>query len=1206
MYRQSTTSVAPGIKLGVMRVLFVNVFLATLILLFSTSLFGQQLTGNLSGTATDSTGATVPGAAIELKNLDSGDIRTSKTNGDGYFVIPAVPPGKYSVKVSAAGFAAWQEDGIVVTQGASLTVPNIVLKVGSTKTEVEVISEGAAAVAADTGAVSTTLNQTMVDEFTLSGRDAGELIKIMPGMGQNNGLAANSSFNGSDHVTGSNSGPAGSYSSNGLVPHGSMAYMLDGANLLDNNMGTQIANVNPEMVSEVKLMVSSYGAEFAHGPVVFQAFSKSGGKGFHGEGYFFARNSSFNAVDSFQKAEGNKIVDSHYYYPGGNIGGPVIVPGTHFNRNRDKLFFWFGYEYMSQHPAGSLTEFVVPTPQMKAGNYSPAYINTLTQSGAWSAAYNTPCAGNTSANPHGSTSNGCQTTGIVDGMVPQSQFDPTGSAYLKLMPDANLDSTKTGGYNYGYNNTAAQNRWEQSEKVDYAVNDNTKLSVTYTYQKEFDHHPIATWWAPGQALPYPSSMDAHTPSKVIALNFTKVFSATLVNEFVGSYATYLNTLALANPDAVNPSKLGMNYQGLFGVKETVMANTISWSGALPEFMPNASFGGPAFSGNFGAHKFDPALGDNLSKVWGTHTLKFGFYWARMGNQQDTYVNNAGPQGLFDFETGGATSTNNPVTDMLIGHASGYSQSNNIMAPINQYNQISFFAQDAWKASRKLTINYGIRLDHIGQFYVPGSNGDLVWDPAKYSFTSTGTVNNGLVYHSIDSSVPISGWSSPTFYYEPRLSAAYDLFGNAKTVLRGGAALFYFNQGYLQDSTSSTNGQINYSYGNGLSSLAGIANLTGLPTGNGSLNGSTISPTDMNDNKMAHTWTYNVTVSQALPFRSVAEISYVGSTTKDMEIGSSNNKINDANIISEGAFFTPDPQTGVTPCIRGVACNGLNTNDYMKYQSYSDVYVMTHGSHSKYNSVQATWTRAVKPVVVVANYTFGKVLGTFDGISGNGSDNNGTVDSTDINKNYGVESYDHTHIFNFSYSLDLPKLTQNRGLGQAINGWTLSGWTGVQSGTPLESNAVGFNASWANNVSNQSYLGTNAITLMPVLTCDPRKGLKSGQYFNTSCFSAPAAGTQGTEMWPFIHGPSVINSDMSLFKTFQLTESKRIQFRLQAYNFLNHANAAFNVQDNSDIKLNFSSNNGASQSSSNTNGTTTGTPKFAQGNRLIEFAVKFYF
>jgi hypothetical protein len=1181
-----------------MRVFFVNVFLATLILLFSNSLFGQQLTGNLSGTATDSTGATVPGAAIELKNAASGDIRVSKTNGDGYFAIPAVPPGKYSVRITAAGFATWQEDGIVMTQGASLTVPNIVLKVGSTKTEVEVISEGASAVVADTGAVSTTLNQTMVDEFTLSGRDAGELIKIMPGMGQNNGLAGNASYNTADHVTGSNTGPAGNYSANGTLPHGSMSYMLDGANLLDNNMGTQIANINPEMVSEVKLMVSSYGAEFAHGPVVFQAFSKSGGKGFHGEGYFMARNSIFNAEDSFQKAEGNKTVASHYYYPGGNIGGPVIIPGLHFNKNRDKLFFWFGYEYMKQQPAGSLAQYFVPTPQMEAGNFSHAYLDALPQSGAWAYGFKVPCdTGNTSGMC------GTGTNPFPGGMVPTSMIDPNGMAYLKLMPAANESLSATGGYNYGFNNTLPQNRWEQSEKVDYAINDNTKLSVSYTYQKEFDHHPIDTWWAPAQALPYPTSIDAHTPSKVLAVNFTKVFSPTLVNEFIGSYATYLNTLAPSNPDAINPSKLGMTYGSLFGVKQTQMSNLLSWDSGIADFMPQANFGGPAFSGNFGAHKYDPSLADNVSKVWGTHTMKFGFYWGQMGNKQTTLQDNAGMQGEFHMEHWGSTSSGNTITDLLIGHAAQYEQTNNILDPSNQSNQISFYAQDSWKAGRKLTINYGIRLDHVGQFYSPGGNGDLVWNPSAYNFANTATPNNGLIWHAINSSAPLSGWASPTFYYEPRISVAYDVFGNAKTVLRGGAAKFYFLQGYLQDTSASTNGQVNYVSGSALNSFAGISSLTGVPTGMGSLNGSTITPSIMNDNKAPHTWTYNLTISQALPFRSVGEFSYVGSATRDMVIGSGNDKLDDANIIPMGAYFTPDPLTGVTPCIRGVVCNNLTSNDYMKYQSYSDIYVMQHGSFSNYNSFQATWTRSVKPVILMANYVFGKVLGTYDGISGNGSDNAGTVNGFDINKNYGPEAYDHTHIFNLSYSIDLPKVTHNRAAGQAVNGWTLSGWTGIQSGNPLEANAVGFNTQWANNVSNSSYLGTNAENLMPNLVCDPRKGLASGQYFNPNCFATPAAGTNGTQIWPYIHGPANILSDMSLFKTFQLSESKRVQFRLQAYNFLNHANSAFNIQDNSDIKLIFAS---ADPAARNTNTTTTGFTKFQVGNRLIELAVKFYF
>src|SRR5947209_6581695 len=123
--------------------------------------------------------------------------------------------------------------------------------------------------------------------------------------------------------------------------------MFDGANLVDpGNQGTQIADINQDMTAEVKVLMSGYDAAYAKGPVVFQAYSKSGGAQFHGEAYLYARNSILNSEDAYQKSQGIPKPDSHQYYPGGNIGGPVLIPWTNFNRERNKLFFWFGYEYM--------------------------------------------------------------------------------------------------------------------------------------------------------------------------------------------------------------------------------------------------------------------------------------------------------------------------------------------------------------------------------------------------------------------------------------------------------------------------------------------------------------------------------------------------------------------------------------------------------------------------------------------------------------------------------------------------------------------------------------------------------------------------------------------------------------------------------------------------------------------------------------------
>ena len=263
--------------------------------------FGQQLTGTLSGTTMDSTGAVVANAKVTMKNELSGDVRTTISNGSGYFSITAIQPGTYTVTVSAAGFKQWAQNGVVFAQGDNRTLPNIALQVGGANETVE-ITAGALTVPTDNAEVSTTLNTTLVQDVPILGRDAGELLKLMPGMVATNGLNQGNSFN--DKVVGTNSGPVGAYSSNGTQPNGAMAFMLDGANLVDpGNAGTQIANINQDMVSEVKVLMSSYSAEYAKGPVIFQAFSKSGGTQYHGEGYLYTRNSAMNSIDAYTHSQ---------------------------------------------------------------------------------------------------------------------------------------------------------------------------------------------------------------------------------------------------------------------------------------------------------------------------------------------------------------------------------------------------------------------------------------------------------------------------------------------------------------------------------------------------------------------------------------------------------------------------------------------------------------------------------------------------------------------------------------------------------------------------------------------------------------------------------------------------------------------------------------------------------------------------------------
>ena len=169
-------------------------------------------------------------------------------------------------------------------------------------------------------------------------------------------------------MTGTNNGPAGSFSANGTQPYGSTDVYLDGANLIDpGNAGTQVANINQDMTDSVKYLSASYGAEYAKGPAVLQAFSKSGGQKFHGEGYIYARNTAvgyandwYNKNQQLRRTNRTALTPQSFYYVGGNIGGPIFFP--HFNHNRDKLFFWAGYEYMDQHPYNSpVSQMNVPT-----------------------------------------------------------------------------------------------------------------------------------------------------------------------------------------------------------------------------------------------------------------------------------------------------------------------------------------------------------------------------------------------------------------------------------------------------------------------------------------------------------------------------------------------------------------------------------------------------------------------------------------------------------------------------------------------------------------------------------------------------------------------------------------------------------------------------------------------------------------------------
>jgi hypothetical protein len=323
------------------------------------------------------------------------------------------------------------------------------------------------------------------------------------------------------------------------------------------------------------------------------------------------------------------------------------------------------------------------------------------------------------------------------------------------------------------------------------------------------------------------------------------------------------------------------------------------------------------------------------------------------------------------------------------------------------------------------------------------------------------------------------------------------------------------------------------------------------------------------------------------------------------------------------------------CPPGQTCAAGPTftpNDYRPLVNYQAIKLYQHGGYANYNSLQVSAQKQSGNLFVFSNFTFGKVLGTRDGSTANGNGNGNVLDPFSLAPNYGPLGYDHTKVFNVSFSYKLPNpIHGNALLAAPINGWQLSGYTTYQDGANLQATNPVLNATYntvatqapftmpsgqlSNAPSTSTFFGTNEFpnALMPILVCNPSKGLQKGQRFNPNCFAAglpPTAttyGQQGQYIWPYMRNPHYWGSDLAIFKAFKVTESQRFEVRVSATNWLNHPNAAFDLSgSNADDKLIFNGYSTGSALATNTNTSTTGTPAAKVGYRWMQFAGKYYF
>ncbi len=629
------------------------------------------------------------------------------------------------------------------------------------------------------------------------------------------------------------------------------------------------------------------------------------------------------------------------------------------------------------------------------------------------------------------------------------------------------------------------------------------------------------------ALPYPTSQNANQDSNVYSANLVHVFSPTLTNEFVFADATFLNPIVLGNPSVVDPTAMGFHMTGLFNNPYTpMMPSTYGYQGqgAGVTGFSTYQYGEPFTPGgknSFGKLSQTPSISDNVTKIQGAHTLKAGVYWDYARNYQTSGTELGDTNGAAEFDIWGPSNINtgNYLANFITARSTGFLQSNADAVQDMRYHQISFFINDQWKASRRLTLTGGIRFEHMGNWVPNDQYGVTVWDPAVYNNTSSAPGFTGLQWHSINSSIPTSGFPSKTLFIEPRFGFAYDIFGSGKTVIRGGAGLFRYqiaynnaSSGYNQPLGLETVGVNTNQCCVGWNSFPQYSNALGAPG-----LGTSVSGLTMGDSRTPNTWTYNVTLSQRAPWRSVAEFQYAGSKSYDLlSVGGGQNP-GSYDQVPLGAFFGTDPISGVNQYSQGILPNNFsNLNDFFPFHNYTGINLVGHQSFSNYNAFIATWQKQSGRVTFTSNYTFAKNLGCRDNQSSNNGSDGASVWPYNCQMNYGVLALDRTQIFNAAYVINLPNAVHGKGGSDRILGGvtnrvgTFRESLRCKAGLTLQAISGALGAGWPTNMQPADYLGTNAFAnTQPALVCDPRSGLKSGQYFNPSCF-APPTGRKGRD------------------------------------------------------------------------------------------------
>ena len=1082
----------------------------SLALLLTLSLTGtiqaQTSQGQIAGNITDSTGSVIPGAAITITNVGTQAVRTITSDDSGFYTATNLPIGNYSITVAKSGFRGETRTGLSINADAHLTA-NFQLQIGGTTEAVTVTAIAGETLNTTSGEVAHVIDQKQVESLPLNGRNYTQFMTLIPGavvtnpdiFSETTSLSA-----GNQNINGNKS------DSNNLT--------VDGAfNMVSGSNNSLVNNVGADFIQEVKIETSNFSAEYGRnsGPA-FNIVTKSGTNQFHGSAFEYVRNNLFDARPFFSASRTHLVFNDFGY----SIGGPII---------KDRLFFFAGEEWKRLRQDQSPTQRTTPSSAELAGNFAG-----LTVSGKPVQLF------------YPGTKNPIPNNDI------SSLITPDGRAIANVYATMNKLGQYTDATNASNNLTLTPTNpldfREDIVRLDFRINEKHSIYGRWISDHNSLIDPFGTFSSGGNLPTTPTQRNR--PGQSYLLSETWAVRPTIINQAIATFS-YVSQHIPPVGENWKRETFGFQYAKLFPD-----------AGAYPNGIPQVSitsfagFQGPNFALN--SPTTDIQFGDTMSIVKGNHLIKFGAVYIRNRvdqNGRPAYTGN------ISFNASGSTNTTGyALADALLGNFNSYNETSADPTGHFRFNQPEAFAQDTWKATRNLSIEYGVRWQLIPAMYTQGNNmsnfDPSVYDPAKaITVTTAGKVvpgsgnpyeglvraGNGIPADQVKrvpnvntAAYPLIPAGAPRGFYDmngafgPRIGFAYA--PEEKTSIRGGYGIFYYraegNVTFSQVNIQPFLQNVEFDFSNLGSVNSGTPNNTGLQGGISAI-----------DPKLKNPYVeqYSLGIQRELPMGMLLETTYVGNV---------------------GHHLIRQPNINF-PNLASVAANpSFNNNYFNPYKGFTNIGQYRSDSNSNYNSLQVYLSKRTGRLAYTIGYTFAKGLG-------DSQSNGSTLENwRDLNYNYGELNIDRKHAFVATVVWQLPTFrNRNLLLREAVGGIQVAGVIRAQSGayyTIQGNSAVGNRR--ADYVGGDKYAKDNRFTLSS----------HQAQWLNPAAFKTPAPGAFGTAGVGSVILPGLQQGDVTLSKLFDFHE--RVQFKLQAdaFNVLNHTNYSSldtNVSDGGFGRLN---------------------------------------